>query len=154
MLDEDCVFCTDVIRDRKGSIVYENSETIAFMDYAPVEIGHILVIPKEHYVNIFDIEEESYLKVHRVARFISPAILKALGADALNIGQNNGPCANQIVMHYHLHLIPRFCDDGGGEPSEHGRFARRPLNWGRKIMERDELDKVAQSIRAEIEKLL
>ncbi len=153
MPHEDCVFCTEIIRDRKGSIVYENGKTVAFMDYAPVEVGHVLVVPKKHFENIFDIDEENYLGVHTVAKFIAPAVLRALDADALNIGQNNGPCANQIVMHYHLHLIPRFCEEGSGNASEHGRFARRPLNWGRKVVDRRELEKVASSIREEIEKL-
>lgn len=154
MDSRECVFCTDVIGNRNGSIVYEDSDTIAFLDYAPVEVGHILVIPKKHFENIFDIDEESYLNVHKVAKFISPAVLKALDADALNVGQNNGPCANQIIMHYHLHVIPRFCEDGSGEESKYGRFARKSLNWGRKIIGREELDEIALVIRKEIEKLL
>ncbi len=153
MLRDDCVFCTEIIKERNGAIVYEDRNTIAFMDYAPVEVGHVLVIPKTHFENIFDIKEDSYLNVHTVAKFIAPAILEALGADALNIGQNNGPCANQIIMHYHLHMIPRFCEDGSGESSPEGRFARRPLNWSRKVIARSELEKVADGIRIKIGQL-
>lgn len=153
MLREDCVFCNEIISKKDGSIVYDDDSTVAFMDYAPVEAGHVLIIPKQHYENVFDIDEQSYLNVHLVAKLIAPAILEALGADALNIGQNNGPCANQIVMHYHLHLIPRFCEDGSGESSTEGRFARKPLNWGRKIVERGELEKVADKIRQKISQL-
>lgn len=149
---EDCVFCTDILGKRNGSVVYEDDETIAFMDYAPVEVGHVLVIPRKHFENIFDIDEKLYIKVHLIARKLAPSILKAMGAEALNIGQNNGPCANQIVMHYHLHLIPRFCEEGYGQSAPNGRFARRPLNWGRKIMDKEELDAVAETIREEIEK--
>lgn len=154
MNSKECVFCTDVIGNRNGAIVYEDEDTLAFLDYAPVEVGHVLVIPKKHFENIFDIEERSYIKVHKVARLISPAVLRALGAEALNIGQNNGPCANQIIMHYHLHVIPRFCEDGSGEESGFGRFARKSLNWGRKIVKREELDEIARTIRSEIEKVI
>ena len=136
MYSENCVFCRDVIRDRKASIVYENDSVIAFMDIAPVEPGHVLVVPKDHYVNIMDIDEPVYLEVHRVTRMISPAIVRAVGADAVNIGQNNGACANQRVFHYHVHIIPRFCS--------------RELNWGRRTMEDEELEQMAVLIRNEI----
>ena len=136
MYSENCVFCRDVIRDRKASIVYENDSVIAFMDIAPVEPGHVLVVPKDHYVNIMDIDEPVYLEVHRVTRMISPAVVRAVGADAVNIGQNNGACANQRVFHYHVHIIPRFCS--------------RELNWGRKTVEDEELEQMAVLIRNEI----
>ena len=136
MYSENCVFCRDVIRGRKASIVYENDSVIAFMDIAPVEPGHVLVVPKDHYVNIMDIDEPVYLEVHRVTRMISPAIVRAVGADAVNIGQNNGACANQRVFHYHVHIIPRFCS--------------RELNWGRKTVEDEELEQMAVLIRNEI----
>ncbi len=131
------MFCRDVIRDRKASIIYENSNVLAFMDIAPVEPGHVLVVPKEHYVNILDIDEWSYLEVHRVAKQLSPAIIRAVGGEAVNIGQNNGACANQRVFHYHLHIIPRFCD--------------RRLDWSRRNVRDKELDEVAEKIRAEIQ---
>ena len=105
MYSENCVFCRDVIRDRRASIVYENDSVMAFMDIAPVEPGHVLVVPKDHYENIMDIEEPVYLEVHRVTKMISPAVVRAVGADAVNIGQNNGACANQRVFHYHVHII-------------------------------------------------
>ena len=131
------MFCRDVIRDRKASIIYENSNVLAFMDIAPVEPGHVLVVPKEHYVNILDIDEWSYLEVHRVAKQLSPAIIRAVCGEAVNIGQNNGACANQRVFHYHLHIIPRFCD--------------RRLDWSRRNVLEKELDEVAEKIKAEIQ---
>jgi bis(5'-nucleosidyl)-tetraphosphatase/histidine triad (HIT) family protein len=136
MYSENCVFCRDVIRDRKASIVYENDQVMAFMDIAPVEPGHVLVVPRDHYANIMDIDEPVYLEVHRVTRMISPAVVRAVGADAVNIGQNNGACANQRVFHYHVHIIPRFCS--------------RELNWGRRTMEDEELEQMAVLIRNEI----
>jgi len=133
MFKNGCVFCDDVVRQHRASIVYEDDYTMAFMDIAPVESGHVLVIPKDHFVNIFDIDSSRFAKVHELSRVLSKAVMKAVGADAINIGQNNGPCANQRVMHYHLHIIPRWCD--------------RHLNWERGEADGDELDSVAGMIR-------
>ncbi|MCL5803716.1 MAG: HIT family protein [Candidatus Thermoplasmatota archaeon] len=147
MQDPDCPFCIDVIQDKNAAIVYEDEHVMAFMDYAPVEDGHLLIVPKMHYTDINDIDEEDYLKVHKLAKKMSPVLLKALSADGLNIGQNNGHCANQVVMHYHLHLIPRWCTSSPPSVSKQGRFARRPLTWERKIVDRKELDALAKLIR-------
>lgn len=136
MYKEQCVFCRDVIRDRKASIIFENINVMAFMDIAPVEAGHVLVVPKEHYENIMDIDEWSYLEVHRIAKKLSPAIVRAVEAEAVNIGQNNGACANQRVFHYHLHIIPRYCD--------------RRLEWSRRTVRDSELEEVAKKIREEM----
>lgn len=137
MFKDGCVFCNEIARQRKAAIVYEDDETLAFMDIAPVEQGHTLVIPKEHYVNIFDIDSASFAKVHEVSRVLSRAVMKAVDADAINIGQNNGPCANQRVMHYHLHIIPRWCN--------------RNLNWDRGEANGEELESVAARIRKALE---
>ncbi len=148
-----CVFCEDVLKGRKAAIVFEDESTLAFMDYAPVEQGHVLVIPKKHAENILEIDEEYFLKAHLTARKIAPAILSALHADGMNVGQNNGPCANQIVMHYHLHLIPRWCDEDAQANTSEGRFSRKFLNWDRKVVEQDELEAVASIIRKEIKRI-
>lgn len=153
MSEQNCVFCSEILDRRDGEIVYENEHTIAFLDYAPVETGHLLVIPKTHFENIFEIEPEIYGEVHKTVKYLAPALLRALSADALNVGQNNGQCANQIVMHYHVHMIPRFCTEESGRSSSRGRFARKPLNWERNISDKTELREIAESIRLEIEKL-
>lgn len=137
MYSEQCVFCRDVIRHRNASIIFENNNIMAFMDIAPVEAGHVLVVPKEHFVNIMDIEESTYLELQRVAKRLTPVIIRAVGAEAVNIGQNNGACANQRVFHYHLHIIPRICD--------------RRLEWSRREVKGAELELVAEKIRKEME---
>ncbi len=136
MYKEDCVFCREIVKNGNASLVFENNNVVAFMDIAPVEAGHVLVIPKEHYENIMDIEEWTYLELQRVAKKLTPAIVRAVGAEAVNIGQNNGACANQKVFHYHLHIIPRVCD--------------RRLEWSRREVKGDELELVAEKIRSEI----
>jgi bis(5'-nucleosidyl)-tetraphosphatase/histidine triad (HIT) family protein len=138
MSAESCIFCQKVIKLGEASIIYENEVVISFMDIAPVEPGHVLVIPKKHYENILDIDYEEYLEVHRVTKFLSPYIVRAVGADGINVGQNNGKSANQRVFHYHVHIIPRFMD--------------RELKWGRTNAEKEELEQVADLVRAEIRK--
>lgn len=133
MFRDDCVFCNEVGRMKKAAIVYEDDRAMAFMDIAPVEEGHTLVIPREHFVDIFDIDAQDFARVHELSRVLAKAVMKAVGADAMNIGQNNGECANQRVMHYHLHIIPRWCS--------------RRLNWDRNQVNSDELEAVASRIR-------
>lgn len=79
------------------------------MDKFPVEDGHSLIIPVKHFENIMDIERNVYLEIHDLARYVSSALMDVFEADGINIGQNNGECAKQMVMHYHLHIIPRHC---------------------------------------------
>ncbi len=139
MLKEGCVFCQNVIKDRDAIVVYENTKVLAFMDKFPVEPGHVLVVPKDHYENILDIEYDLYLEVHRISKLLCPSIIRAVEANAINVGQNNGTCANQKVFHYHVHLIPRFCG--------------REIGWrSRDLVDADELEIVANKIRKEIDK--
>ncbi|KAA8922280.1 HIT family protein [Thermoplasma sp.] len=132
VLDASCVFCNEIISKRNAAIVAENDMVIAFMDNAPVEPGHILVIPKEHFENIFDIDNRYYLEVQLMAKRVAKAAMKAMGADGINIGQNNGWCANQRVMHFHVHVIPRWCD--------------KPFKWGRLNVSFEELVDTAKKI--------
>jgi len=109
---EDCLFCKIV----KGEIpcfkVYEDAKVLAFLDIAPVNKGHVLVIPKKHAANIFDIEAEDLDAVSEAVRKIAPALKETLGAKGVNIQSNNGEAAGQVVMHSHIHIIPRFEGDG------------------------------------------
>ncbi len=139
-MGQSCVFCQDVLRDRKAWIIYENDLAAAFMDHAPVEEGHLLVVPRKHFQDIFTIDPEDYLAVHELAWKLAPLVVKVTGADGMNIGQNNGACANQVVFHYHLHIIPRFCN--------------RKVSWERRKMSMEELENIASSLRAEVESVL
>lgn len=150
MNEPDCVFCTDVVAKRNAAIVFEDADTMAFMDYAPVENGHLLVIPKRHYESILDIEVEDYIKVHSLVRILAPVLLRALDADGLNVGQNNGSCANQVVFHYHVHMIPRFNFNSTPSISSRGRFSDRQLKWERRLIGKDELLEIAAAIKKEL----
>ena len=93
-------------------IVYEDADTLAFLDIKPVNPGHTLVIPKAPARNIFDIGEESFLAVMRTVRKLAPAVRDAVGAAGVNIHMNNEAGAGQEVFHLHVHIIPRMEGDG------------------------------------------
>jgi histidine triad (HIT) family protein len=107
----DCIFCAiahDIIPATK---VYEEDQLLAFMDINPANPGHLLVIPKQHYRNIFDINTEIAGKIMQVGTQLASAIKTALNPDGLNLFQSSEPAAFQTIFHFHLHLIPRWEDD-------------------------------------------
>jgi histidine triad (HIT) family protein len=91
--------------------IYEDEETLAFMDINPAGRGHALVISKAEYADLFDIPPEVLAAVTRTVQRVALAIRAALNPDGLNIIQNNGAAAGQVVFHYHVHLIPRWEGD-------------------------------------------
>jgi histidine triad (HIT) family protein len=107
-MSENCIFCKIVRKEAPSSVVYEDSEVLAFMDIRPVSEGHTLVIPKQHFENVFDSPEEQIASVHRVAKRIAAAVKEATKADGISIVQQNGKAAGQDVFHLHVHVIPRF----------------------------------------------
>lgn len=110
--DHHCIFC-DLIRGAaEVSMCYEDSTVIAFMDIQPVNAGHVLVGPREHYEVLQDIPRELGQHMYEVATRLIPVVQKVAGADDLNIVVNSGAAAGQNVFHYHIHLIPRKHGDG------------------------------------------
>lgn len=109
-----CVFCA--IRDgrRPAITLAEDERAFAILDIHPIHDGHTLVIPRAHAETIFEIAEEDAVATMRLARRMAAGIRKALRPDGLNLLQNNGPAAFQSVPHFHVHLIPRWDDDGKG----------------------------------------
>ncbi len=93
--------------------VYEDEETYAFLDAFPSSYGHTLVIPKKPYKNIYEIPTDLAGKIFQNVQKISVAVKKAVEADGINIVMNNESSAGQIVFHAHIHIIPRFENDGG-----------------------------------------
>ncbi|MDP3645922.1 MAG: HIT family protein [bacterium] len=111
-MSSECIFCKIVAGEIPSFKVYEDEHVLAFLDIRPVNAGHTLVIPKEHFVNIFDISEEAWLAVGKVVRTLAGAIEKAVGADGVNLNMNNREHAGQLVDHAHVHIIPRKKGDG------------------------------------------
>jgi histidine triad (HIT) family protein len=110
--DPDCVFCKIVAGEIPGATVYEDEHSLAFLDIGPVAEGHVLLIPKEHYVTVADMPAETVGRVLANLPRLARAIRTATGAEALNILQNNGRPAGQVVPHVHFHLIPKTADGG------------------------------------------
>lgn len=109
---EECLFCKIVKGELPSSKIYEDEDTLAFLDLFPVNKGHSLVIPKEHYENIFDVPAESLSKISSVMKNVADAVKKGINADGISIAQSNGKDAGQIIPHIHFHIMPRFKDDG------------------------------------------
>jgi len=107
-----CIFC-DLIRGAaEVSMCYEDSQVIAFMDIQPVNAGHVLVVPREHYEVLQDIPRDVGQHMYEVATRLIPVVQKVAGAEDMNIVVNSGAAAGQNVFHYHIHLIPRKHGDG------------------------------------------
>jgi len=110
-VSEFCNFCKIVSRENPASIVYEDGNVLAFIDLHPANIGHTLVVPKEHWETIYDIPEKVLSNLFAVVKRISVAVKKAVGAEGISILQFNGRASGQSVMHFHVHVIPRFRGD-------------------------------------------
>jgi histidine triad (HIT) family protein len=109
---EDTIFMKIVRRELPATIVYEDEHTLAFLDIAPNNPGHTLVIPKEPARDIFDIDEASWLAMMKTVHLLAPVIKEAVRADGINLAMNNEVAAGQQVFHPHVHIIPRHEGDG------------------------------------------
>mgnify|MGYP002508974895 FL=1 len=115
MRDANCVFCKILDGVIPSVKLYEDEEFVIILDIGPAAFGHALIIPKDHYANLYEMPEELLGKVMSLAKVWGEKLVKALKADGLNLVQNNGLAAGQTVFHYHLHLIPRYEGDSVGE---------------------------------------
>ena len=107
-----CIFCKIVNGEIPSEKIYENKDVLAFLDANPVTKGHLLIIPKKHYENIFDIPKDILKENMEVAQRMSFLLKEKLGAEGINLFNNNNKIARQEVPHYHIHLVPRYKDDG------------------------------------------
>ena len=110
-MNSDCVFCRIVAGEIPSTRIYEDEETLAFMDIGPVVKGHALVIPKKHFDPITATPDAVLARLISVVKSVARAQVKGLAADGINVTQANGRVAGQVVPHIHFHVIPRFNDD-------------------------------------------
>ena len=108
-----CVFCSIVSGEIPAYKLYEDEETLAFLEIDPSSAGHTLIISKEHIEDFMDLDDKLMLPVMRSVQKVAKMIEKALGADNFTIGVNSGKIVGRHVEHMHVHIIPRFPDDGG-----------------------------------------
>lgn len=108
---DNCIFCKIISGEIPSATIYENDEFKVILDRFPSNIGHALILPKEHYANIFDIDEDVAGRLFKLAVNVAKNMKEVLNLEAMNIVQNNGEMAGQTVHHFHLHLIPRYEGD-------------------------------------------
>lgn len=111
MKKEDCIFCKIAAGEIPSATLYEDEDFRVILDIEPASKGHALILPKEHYANLYELDDEIAGKVLILAKKLVTALTDILGCDGYNIVQNNGRAAGQTVFHYHMHLIPRYEND-------------------------------------------
>jgi len=109
---QDCIFCKIIAGEIPSCRVYEDDQTIAFLDIAPIVQGHTLVIPRQHVDPLTDASPQVLMACLQTVQRVMRAQSRALGADGINLHQANGAAAGQVVPHLHFHVIPRFDKDG------------------------------------------
>ena len=112
MKKDDCIFCKLANGDIPTNTIYEDSDFRVFLDAGPATKGHCLIVPKEHFDDLENIDDSVASKVMPLAKKIMKLLKEKLSWDGFNVVQNNGEAAGQTVFHFHVHLIPRYKDDG------------------------------------------
>ncbi|HKC43063.1 MAG TPA: HIT family protein [Burkholderiales bacterium] len=133
---DNCVFCKIVAGQIPASVVYQDEQTIAFMDIGQVNPGHVLVVVKPHIENVFGLDDTLASAVMRTTARVARALKASFAPDGVNLFQANGAAAEQTVFHFHVHVLPRRNGDG------------MKLVWPAKNPPREELEKNAARLRA------
>jgi len=139
MSSDDCIFCRIIAAEIPSFRLYEDDDTIAFMDINPANPGHALAVPKRHTPNLFEAPDDTLAATVATARRVARALHKTLEPDGINLVQANGPGAAQSVFHLHMHLMPRYAGDG------------LAMNWGINPGDMDEIKALSERIAANVE---
>lgn len=133
----DCLFCKIASKELGSAVVYEDGETLAFLDINPRAPGHTVVVSKTHSETLLDAPDEAIASLFKSVKTVTAMLAKALAPDGFTIGINHGKASGQAVDHLHVHIIPRFKNDGGG--SIHSVVSNPPA---------ESLEEMAAKIRA------
>ena len=134
MRDDNCIFCKIANGDISSKAIYEDDLFKVILDLGPATRGHALILPKDHAKNLFELPDDTAKQVFILAKKLGKQMVEKLNADGLNIIQNNGEAAGQTVNHFHLHLIPRYEDDG------------QHILWEPKEVSQEELEEIQNTI--------
>lgn len=137
-MKEECIFCKIADGAIPSATIFENSDFRVILDVSPATRGHALILPKEHFNDIFDMDSDTAAKLFVLAAAVARAMKQVLKCDGLNVVQNNGEIAGQTVFHFHMHLIPRYKDD------------HVKLEWDHLIFAEEELASIAAEIKKSI----
>lgn len=140
MKDCNCIFCKIANGEIPSATLYEDEDFRVILDLGPATRGHALLLPKEHYPDLFGLEDEVAAKVLVRAKRIAARMKKALGADGFNLVQNNGEAAGQTVFHFHMHLIPRYEGDHAGILWEPGKTTPEEMEEVKTLIQEFEED--------------
>lgn len=111
MIKNDCIFCKISNGEISSKTIYEDEDFRVILDISPATRGHALLLVKEHYADLYELDDELAGKAMKLAKRLAVQMKEKLGCDGFNIVQNNGETAGQTVFHFHMHLIPRYADD-------------------------------------------
>ncbi len=134
MKDANCIFCKIANGEIPSKAIYEDEDFKVILDLGPATKGHALILPKEHAANLFELPDETASKVLVLAKKLGAQMKDNLKADGMNLVQNNGEVAGQTVHHFHMHLIPRYENDG------------QKILWNPGEMTQDELEEIKNTI--------
>lgn len=136
MREDNCIFCKILKGEIPSRVVWEDAMFQVIMDADPATKGHCLILPKEHYSDLFEMPEDVAAGVLPVAAKVAAHLKDTLGCDGVNLVQNNGEVAGQTVHHFHMHVIPRYED---GNTSD--------VTWSHAGFTSEELDQILEQIR-------
>ncbi len=136
MARNSCIFCSIISGKQPSTEVYRDPNFLVIMDKYPINVGHTLIIPVNHYQDLFQMPVEEVGRLYSLVPKIAKGVVSATKADGFNLGQNNGIAANQIVPHVHVHVVPRFIDD-----SPDGKWPAR------RVASDEELARIAEKIK-------
>lgn len=133
---EKCIFCRITNGEIPSAKIYEDDDVVSFLDIAPANKGHALIITKKHFETLLDIPDDVICSLMSASKKVARAMYSALGNEGFNLLLNNKSVAGQVVPHAHIHIIPRFSGDGV-------RFS-----WASKIYKSKEIDEVRDKIKS------
>lgn len=139
MRDLECIFCKIVAGEIPSNTIYEDDEFKVILDLAPAAKGHALILPKEHYADLYEIDEEVAGKAMKLAKKLATHMTDVLGCDGFNILQNNHEVAGQTVFHFHMHLIPRYKNAKNNDI----------LVWSHEVFSAEEMAEIRDSLRCD-----
>ena len=136
MRETDCIFCKIAAGEIPSKTIYEDERFRVILDISPASKGHALIIPKDHYANIYELPEEMAASAMVLAKKLAAHMTEILQCDGFNIIQNNGEPAGQTVFHFHMHLIPRYKGDGNQDK----------ICWNHLELSQEELEDICQKL--------
>ena len=134
MRDNNCIFCKIAAGEIPSKTIYEDDKFRVILDLGPATKGHALILPKNHYANLYELPEETAGDVMKLAKKMATVMTEKLGCQGFNLMQNNGETAGQTVFHFHMHLIPRYENDG------------QEINWKQGSSTQEELEEIKNLI--------